>query len=472
MNTKRKILQIILLAVVLSLFSCFSVSAKIYGGTTNGVTWELDLNSGEMTVSGSGKMPDYLNYADTPWKEYVMLAKTITVDGAFTSIGDNAFIYASDAVSVFLPDTVTEIGQNAFEYCKSLTDINLPESLKTIGANAFANCRALSEIDFPKSLSTISPYAFSACTSLESADLAQTKITELCEGVFSGCLSLEAVVLPDMITSIGEGAFFNCVTVDSQTGDAVKGLESINIPSTVLTIGSKAFFNCQLLDKMEMNAYPSVSADTFYNVPQKYTVTFKNCDGSELFSYETGVNTIASYAGETPTLESTAQYDFSFKGWDRAFEAVLGNAVYTAVYTEKLRSYTITWVVDGTAHVDKNKDWCYYGKTPKFYYGTPTATKPSKEGYTFVGWMPNISPVTGDAAYTARFVIEGVGDITFDGAIDELDKTALANHLAGIELLMGEKLLRADFHADEDADGTVINVKDLIALTRYIALNS
>jgi len=474
MDFRKKIFRTILTAVIISLFAAFSVSAKIYGGTTDGITWSLDLNSGDMTVSGIGDMPDYLNYADTPWTKYVTLAKTITLEEGLTSIGDNAFVYAVSAAQIVIPQTVTDIGDNAFGYCTSLSDIQLPLGLEAIGDSAFIKCTSLSEINFPSALTTLGDNAFAACVELGSADLSETNIEYVGAGAFSGCSSLLEVKLPQTLTAIGEGAFYECVKIDTDTGIAQSGLSSINIPSNVTEIGDRAFFACTELDDITFGARPSfVGTDAFYKVPETYTVTFKNRDGSEIMSYKAGINTVAKYTGQTPTAESTAQYDFTFSGWDRPFEAVLGDTVYTAMYSEKIRSYKITWIVDTETFIDEDRAWCEYGKVPKFYHGTKKPyTIPSKDGYTFAGWSPSLSPVECDATYIARFVLEGIGDINADGVIDALDKQALANHLAGVELLTGEKLLRADFLSEENASEPCVDIKDLIALTQYIVMNA
>ena len=50
------------------------------------------------------------------------------------------------------------------------------------------------------------------------------------------CSSLESVVIPDSVTSIGKEAFYDC---DSLT--------SIVIPDSVTSIGNYAFYNCSSL---------------------------------------------------------------------------------------------------------------------------------------------------------------------------------------------------------------------------------
>jgi uncharacterized repeat protein (TIGR02543 family) len=54
----------------------------------------------------------------------------------------------------------------------------------------------------------------------------------------------------------------------------------------------------------------------------KYTITFKNYDGTELQSSEVAYGETPSYTGETPTREQTAQYTYTFKGWDPTIASV------------------------------------------------------------------------------------------------------------------------------------------------------
>ncbi len=65
----------------------------------------------------------------------------------------------------------------------------------------------------------------------------------------------------------------------------------------------------------------------------RYTVTWKNEDGTVLQTDSVLDGTMPSYTGETPTKESTLQYAYSFAGWDREIVAVTGEATYVATYT-------------------------------------------------------------------------------------------------------------------------------------------
>ncbi len=71
----------------------------------------------------------------------------------------------------------------------------------------------------------------------------------------------------------------------------------------------------------------------FSSTTNKYLVRFLNDDGTELQSEELAYGATPAYTGETPTKEATAQYTYTFKGWDSEIEVVKGAKNYTATYT-------------------------------------------------------------------------------------------------------------------------------------------
>ena len=72
--------------------------------------------------------------------------RTVILDGALTTIPDNAFSGCTSLTSVDIPDTVTSIAAAAFYDCSSLAGIHIPSRLKTVGAVAFYNCTALGHV--------------------------------------------------------------------------------------------------------------------------------------------------------------------------------------------------------------------------------------------------------------------------------------------------------------------------------------
>ena len=131
-----------------------------------------------------------------------------------------------------------------------------------------------------------------------------------------------------------------------------------------------------------------------------YTITFKNADGTTLQTLTVNHGAPPSYSGSTPTQASTAQYSYTFKGWDKTIAAATADAVYTATYTATTRSYTIKFVNGSTT---LQSSTLQYGATPSYTGATPTKTATAQYTYTFSGWSPTIAKVTGNATYTAQF---------------------------------------------------------------------
>lgn len=155
-------------------------------------------------------------------------------------------------------------------------------------------------------------------------------------------------------------------------------------------------------------------ADTYYTV--KYV-----SDGEVMYEKAVLVG-MPTPTVENPTKEADAQYTYEFAGWDTPVaEAVTEDVVYTAVYTNLVNKYTVTWVDEDGTELEVDTD-VEYGKMP-FYDGE----LPSKYGdntvvYTFAGWTPSVDAVTGDVTYTATYTSKSVFAVQFfiDG---ELQKT-------------------------------------------------
>lgn len=133
----------------------------------------------------------------------------------------------------------------------------------------------------------------------------------------------------------------------------------------------------------------------------KYKVTWKNYDGSVLETDEkVPYGDMPEYNSSTPTKPSTAQYSFAFAGWDTAVSEVTGDVVYTAIFTQHIRSYLIKFVnADGTVLYSNEFE---YGSVPTYSGNTPTKASTAQYDYVFAGWGTIVS-VTGEATYTAQF---------------------------------------------------------------------
>ena len=136
---------------------------------------------------------------------------------------------------------------------------------------------------------------------------------------------------------------------------------------------------------------------TYKETKNSYTITWLNDDNSQIDQ------TTVAY-GETPThadaeKSNTAEWTYTFAGWDPEVVSVTGNATYKATFNATKNSYTITW---------KNEDGSVIESETLEYGLMPQHTDPSKDNtaewtYSFSGWTPEIASVTGDAEYTATF---------------------------------------------------------------------
>ncbi|MCR5113189.1 MAG: DUF6273 domain-containing protein [Acholeplasmatales bacterium] len=140
------------------------------------------------------------------------------------------------------------------------------------------------------------------------------------------------------------------------------------------------------------NPEESVNPGTDDNV--YYTITFKNDDDTILYSADYKEGTMPSYDG-TPTKDKTAEFTYTFNGWNPSIEAVSRDMVYTATYTSTLNSYKITLKLnDDKAGTVTNSNTTYnYGENV-------TIEAIANQGYTFDGWYDGDNEISTEPSYS------------------------------------------------------------------------
>ncbi len=135
--------------------------------------------------------------------------------------------------------------------------------------------------------------------------------------------------------------------------------------------------------------------------PTTHTVFWKNDDGTVL---ETDKNVaegdVPEYNGVTPTKTATAQFSYTFAGWEESI-AASGDITYTATFDAMLRKYTVSWANENGNEILSSQ--VEYGTMPEFDGEQPSKFADAQYSYTFAGWTPEVVAVNGDATYKATF---------------------------------------------------------------------
>ena len=226
-------------------------------GQEGGLTWSLT-NSGVLTISGTGVIPDFdVNAGEAPtWNQYKEDISTVVIGEGVTSIGDYAFYKNENLLSVYIPNTVENIGTSAFQET-GLVAVTLPGSVKSIGANAFRSCGSLTSASVSEGLTTIGDNAFRACESLQYIDF-PASITSVGAGAFESCSKMVSIRFKPGTgnVTIGGGAFAQCWM-----------LSSVTLPQGLEKISDDMFLSCKMLSEIYIPASVTSIGETSGNNP-------------------------------------------------------------------------------------------------------------------------------------------------------------------------------------------------------------
>ena len=226
---KRKLLIILLSAVVATGISVFAVACTTGGG----ITYEPGdsvVDGGEVEYIEQDSNGNWIRYTGTKYEVTYLLEndslielegekpEELIITGYSGDVAELSLADIENSVRIDdSPVSVAGIGDRAFYGCDTLTTADLTKvnaSLEfTIGTNAFGGCSALEEVTFPASESVY------------------TNGNEIESGAFNSATALTSVTITDRFASIGDSAFASCTS-----------LESVTIPARVATIGEAAFY--------------------------------------------------------------------------------------------------------------------------------------------------------------------------------------------------------------------------------------
>ena len=214
----------------------------------------------------------YVRFADPVVQQIVAenwgdgIGTTIEQIEAVTDIGTkfsrNSEITSFDEFEKFTG--VTALGASGFHGCTNLSSINL-SNIENLGKYAFFNCSSLvGEIRMPKLKGYITNATFKGTNISSITNLGE--ITGIInnsnnsEAPFGYITTLQEVVIPDTLTTLGNYVFIGCTA-----------LSKINFPNAIKTIGEQAFGNCTSLEIEDLSLpdLESLGQNAFYEVSIK-----------------------------------------------------------------------------------------------------------------------------------------------------------------------------------------------------------
>ena len=229
--------------------------------------WLLGLQDYEVSyvniAEGTYGIASYALYG-TPAVDSFVIADSVKI------IGDYAFAECT-MNSVVIGAGVEIIGEGAFENSADLAVVILgsvdPDfgtikysSLRAIESYAFKNCSSLNDIVIPDTVKSIGSHAFRGSGIYEKA----SNVVYADKWIVDYTESLDgAITVPDGTVGIANYAFYQCLTITS-----------IRLPNSVRSIGRAAFYQCAKLKTVELPETLEVIEDyTFYRCDRLKGIT-------------------------------------------------------------------------------------------------------------------------------------------------------------------------------------------------------
>lgn len=232
--------------------------------------------------------PSDKKVVDGGYKDVVFIPEKVSYGGkeyTVTAIGERAFEYNYELLSVAMPNTIRSIKEFAFNGCINLKSLTISSEVSEIGDYAFMGLRSLEHLAvdchnktfdsrgdcnaiirtmtntllvgckatvIPDGVEVIAGNAFISCqdTSIEPFELNFPPSVEIIEPfAFNCCYPLSAVTFSEGLRRIGRWAFMGT------------SIECLEIPASVTEIDEQAFISCDSLKVIKVrkgnNVYDS-----------------------------------------------------------------------------------------------------------------------------------------------------------------------------------------------------------------------
>ncbi len=391
------------------------------------------------------------NAAGITIHEYLGEAPELTLPATLVgrpvvAVNEYAFMNNTMLESVSMPISITNVDRGVFYGCTSLVSAELPKNCTTVGQYLFYGCSSLKNVVLPDVLMEVPRYCFSWCSSLEEVFLPSTAKV-IGDFAFANCSELTDVYVSRYTTSISENAFNNSpkVVIHGYLNTYAHEYAMENgIPFSLIDEPAETFYVTFLnydgsvfwtspVSRGGSVKYPveiptKPSTDTHYyefshwsgnivNVQENeflnpvfkefrikgedeldnysYSVVFLDGDGAFMEMQTVKEKEAATAPEVIPAKTPTAQYYYTFTGWDTDFSDVRENMVVRPLFEEHLREYTVTF---------KGMDGEIIDEQVVSYGEAATAPEaPEVENYLFTGWDTEYGFITSDLTVKALY---------------------------------------------------------------------
>ena len=492
-------------------------SEIVDSGTSNNMNWNLNGN-GVLTISGTGNMPDYSSTSQ-PWYKYRESIKQVKIGDGITGIGNYAFSGCTNLISVTIPGNVTSIGKRAFGGCKALEELTIPEGVKKLGyeiiadtyiekikipstvitsglesnsdRSALAGDGVLTEVEFAEGMTRIPAYVCENASSMEKVVIPST-VTSIGSSAFNGCGGLKGVSLPDGLAQVEDAAFNRC-----------KSLASITVPKSVTSIGDSAFANCTSLKSavIEANgkklfettmgnyAFSGCTNLTSVTIPGNVTsigdYAFSNCNSlvANVYKNSTGLTycknnkidyrIVGSYDkkhyiqienGTCTNIDESTELKVSQLKEGNDYDVVSKSFGNFELYDLSFYKDDQKVIIDGTAIVRIPVKEGMDGSKCKVYYN-------DNGTFTDMGAVYKDGYMEFETNHFSQYVVAEIesstftlGDVNEDDKVDFLDAIVVLRHDAEIIQLTDNQMKAAEVNKDSKVD-----FLDAIMILRYDA---
>ena len=211
----------------------------------------------------------------------------------FIEIGDSAFEGCANIKELNFPDNVTMLGKKTFKDNTALKTLTFGKNLIAADNSCFYGCTALTSITWNEVVQTLAGSCFTGCTSLKTVSGMPTTLKDwvpedatlgwgVGDGVFSGCTSLESIILPKSLARIPASMFegdTKLKTVQFGTKDTTLADVTQNQASgdNITKIKKSAFADCASLTKVDFGKTTHIEEKAFLNCKNMTSFNVGEC---------------------------------------------------------------------------------------------------------------------------------------------------------------------------------------------------